>query len=136
MTYSNMWPRGEWVRRHLNWTLLLYTWLTLLPASVVMGIGVATNSEGMLWIYMLLVWCAIIWGWYLMVWNLRHKGRRLWNLLYLLIPWVGGIVFLCISNRDQLAVDKAKGKAEGEERKRVAEEYWKGHEEPKIPGGY
>jgi len=45
--------------------------------------------------------------WYLLVWNLKHKGRSLRNLLYLLIPFgIGPIVFLFVSNQEQLAREK------------------------------
>ena len=53
MTYSNMWPKGDWARRHLNWALILYSGLALLL------------------VYVILI--------------------------------VGGIVFLCTSNKDQMA---------------------------------
>lgn len=71
MTYSNMWPKGDWARRHLNWALILYSGLALLP------------------VYVILI--------------------------------VGGIVFLSISNKDQMA----KENLEREERERYREEYWK-----------
>lgn len=120
MTYSNMWPRGEWVRRHLNWTLILYA-LLIYPILIPIFILVeTTGSED--WFYLMFLELPWIVGvWYLMVWNLKHKGRSLWNLLYLLIPWVGGIVFLCISNKDQMA----KENLEREERERYREEYLK-----------
>lgn len=103
MTYSNMWPRGNWVRRHLNWTLLLCTWLALMPYLVVLMIGASRGGDAIMGVGVALAFLAVFWGWYLMVWNLRHKGRSLWNLLYVLIPWVGGVVFLCVRSRGQLA---------------------------------
>jgi len=102
ITYSNMWPRGDWARRHLNWALILYSCLALLPFYVVVVVGGLLGSDAVIGVGAVFAFLAVFWGWYLLVWNLRHKGRSLWNLLYLLIPWVGGIVFLCVSNRDQL----------------------------------
>ena len=117
MTCSNMWPRGDWARRHLNWALILYSWLALMPYLVVLMIGASLGSDAIMGIGVALALPAVIWGWYLMVWNLRHKGRSLWNMLYALIPWVGGIVFLCVRNRDQLLWDAGvRG-----ERERVAD---------------
>ena len=114
MTYSNMWPRGSWVRRHLNWTLVLF-YFAIFPIFFFMFILIeATGSEDWFCIMFLdLPW--IVGVWYLVVWNLKHKGRSLWNLLYLFIPWVGWIVFLCVSNRDQLATERA----EREEREKL-----------------
>ena len=123
MTYSNMWPRGNWARRHLNWALVLYSWLALMPYFVVLMIGGSLGSDAIMGIGVAFALPAMFWGWYLMVWNLKHKGRSLWNILYLLIPWVGGIVFLCVGNRDQLADEIAKR----EEHEKGIEEYWKEH---------
>jgi hypothetical protein len=61
------------------------------------------------------------------VWNLKHKGRSLFNLFYLLIPFgIGGIIFLCIGNKEQLAEERMKE----EKKKKELDDYWKEH------GGY
>ncbi len=38
-------------------------------------------------------------------WILKWKGRSLWNLLWLVIPWVGIFVFLALANRREETVD-------------------------------
>lgn len=230
MTYSNMWPRGGWVRSHLNWTLVLFGWLLpsfllivwilTLPSSAtsadleiyldancttpwdstnipdmnelswsapdeygwesssfsvyVKNIGERTieveaksyedltrvpltgfgassavamlnpgetkflvikvsqslrvssiaSSEPEVYfhfsevqddavhpVFWVLYATFTIWFLYLLVWNVRHKGRRLWNLLYLLIPSIGFIVFLCVNNRDQLSTPEWKAES-------------------------
>ena len=121
MIYSNLWPNGDWARRHLNWALILYSWLALIPGYSVLFAGALSDAPALTDISLILFVPTILWAWYLSVWNLKHKGRSMWNLLYLLIPWIGGIVFLCVSNRDDLA----KEKAEREEREKYREEYWK-----------
>ena len=108
MTYSNLWPNGGWSRRHLNWGLILYGWLVIIPGYLVMFVAVGTENASLTVFSVVLFSGAVVWGWYLLVWNLKHKGRSLWNLLYLLIPWIGGIVFLCVSNREQLAKEKSE----------------------------
>lgn len=103
MTYSNMWPRGEWTQRHLNWAMILYSLLAFVPYCVVLVAGVVAEVDAIVYGALVPAFGAVIWCCYLMVWNLRHKGRSLWNLLYILIPYVGEIVFLCVGNRGQLA---------------------------------
>jgi len=83
--------------------------------------SITPDDSGSIAIVVLMSCTLVGWQWYLSVWNLKHKGRSLWNLLYLLIPYIGGIIFLCISNKDQLA----KENAEREEREKYQEEYWK-----------
>ena len=131
MAYSNMWPRNEWALKHLNWALVLYPLLAYIPFFIVMVVLVsaAPDNSGSITIIVLLSCALVGWGWYLSVWNLKHKGRSLWNLLYLFIPWIGGIVFLCVGNKDQLA----KEKAEREESEKNSEEYRKRAEAEK-PG--
>jgi len=73
-----------------------------------MMIGAYLGSNATMDVGVVLAIPAVFWGWYLMVWNLKHKGRSSWNMLYVLIPWAGGIVFLCVSNRDQLADEIAR----------------------------
>lgn len=121
MTYSNLWPNNGWSRRHLNWSLILYSWPALIPAYLVLFAVEESENGALLAFSIILIILAVLWGWYLAVWNLKHKGRSLWNLLYLLIPYVGGIVFLCVNNKDQLA----KENAEKKEREKYQEEYWK-----------
>ena len=109
MMYSNLWPKGEWFVKHLNWTVVLY-WLLAIPLSwaVLIALVVLPESEDIvfaMWTVFGIIW--LVGSWYLLVWNLKHKGRSLFNLFYVLIPWVDGIVFQCVRNRDQLAEDKA-----------------------------
>jgi len=133
MTYSNMWPRNEWALKHLNWALVLYPLLAYIPFLIVMLflVSAAPDNSGSITIIVLLSCALVVWGWYLSVWNLKHKGRSLWNLLYLLIPWIGGIVFFCISSKDQLD----KENLEREEREKYREEYWKRVEAEKQDKG-
>ena len=106
MTYSNMWPRGGWFLRHLNWTLILGVYLVCVLFYVfVAAVGVDEVATSVFGVFGILF---IIWFCYLVVWNLKHKGRSLWNLLYLLIPQFGFIVFLCVNNRDQLDAKRAE----------------------------
>jgi len=123
MTYSNMWPRNEWALRLFNWAWVLYPLLAYIPFFMIMVIllSVAPDDTGSIAIVVLMSFALVGWQWYLSVWNLKHKGRSLWNLLYLLIPYIGGIIFLFISNKDQLA----KENAEREESEKYQEEYWK-----------
>ena len=95
VTFSNLPPRDKWSRKHLNWSLVLYDFLMFIPMNIAFIVG----AEGLAIGFMVMAFGL---GWYLLVWNLEHKGRSLWNLLYLFIPWVGGIIFLCVRNRHQL----------------------------------
>ncbi len=108
MTHSILWPNGDWAKEHLNWALIIYSALALIPGYAVLFAGAVSGDLALIDISLILLIPASIWTWYLLGWNLKHKGRSLWNLLYLLIPYVGGIVFLCISNRDDLAREKAE----------------------------
>ena len=106
MGTTNMRPRNDWMLKHLNWTLVLF-FLLIYPVFIITFILVETTGNED-WFYLMfldLPWIAGIW--YLLVWNLKHKGRSLWNLLYLLLPF-GAIVFLCVRNQEQLAKEKAE----------------------------
>ena len=102
MAYSGMWPRNNWALRHLNWAYLLYP----IPLYILWVVVVTATQH--LWevnvawgILLLLTGLGItVWGWYLAVWNLKHKGQGLWNLLWLLIPYIGSVIFLCLGNRN------------------------------------
>lgn len=131
--YSNLPPKGEWFVKHLNWTVILYWFLAALIFWVLIFVlsVVIVNEDAVfaLWSILGIVYLSGLI--YLLVWNVKHKGRSAFNLFYILIPFgIGWIVFLCINNRDQLA----KEKAEDEERESYAEEYWKEHGgKPDIP---
>lgn len=128
--YSNLWPNGEWFRKHLNWTVVLW-WLAVLLMYWILVIFVAASEELAddvalgFWsaIYLVFAFAGAVSLWYLLVWNLRHKGRSLFNLFYLLIPWIGGIVFLYIKDREQLAEEKMRE----EKRKKELDDYWEEH---------
>ena len=117
MTYSNMWPRGNWASTHLNWTLVLFSWLSILPLYLIVFLS---DNE---YLTLPFLFLSIVLQWYLSVWNLKHKGRSLKNLLYLLIPWVGFIFFLCVSNQAQLAVETDRTRKQ----KQDLDEYKKEH---------
>jgi len=107
MSYSNMYPRGSWALKHLNWAFILYSWLALLPVYVILLTGSHLGNDIVLFIGIMGCFLAVVSSWYLAVWNLKHKGRSLWNLLYLLLGGIGSIIFLCVQNRDQLALEDA-----------------------------
>ena len=104
MAHSNMWPRGDWFTRHLNRTVVLYYLLGVCLGA--MFLAFADEEMG----YILFEALGVVWLGgllYLLVWSLKHKGRSLCNLLYLLIPGgIGFIVLLFVSNQEQLAGDK------------------------------
>jgi len=96
MTHSNIWPTNEWALKHLNWAWILYPVLLYIPLLIIAIIFQPNDT-------LLIILACLYIGFhiYLSVWNLKHKGRRLWNLLYLIMPF-GEIIFLCISNKEQL----------------------------------
>ncbi|KKM05680.1 hypothetical protein LCGC14_1751670 [marine sediment metagenome] len=102
MTYSNLWPKNEWALRHLNWTWVLYPLIVYIPLIIVF---IFIPPEYIV-MFALPGFLYVGWTWYLSVWNLKHKGRSAWNLLYFLLPYIGSIVFLCILNKDQQREDE------------------------------
>jgi len=107
--YSNLYPKGKWFIKHLNWTVVLY-WLLGFPLSwfFIFGLSMTTTDEDIVfgaWAILGIVWLTGLL--YILVWNLKYKGRSLFNLFYLLIPFgIGFITFLCINNREQLAKEQ------------------------------
>ena len=104
VTFSNLPPRDKWSRKHLNWSLVLYGWLVYIPMCIAMIVGIESLAIG----FMVMAFGL---GWYLLAWNLEHKGRSLWNLLYTFIPYVGVIIFLFIRNQHQLEELRKQEKA-------------------------
>ena len=106
MPVSKMWPTNAWSLRHLNWSLVLYSWLVAIPFYLFAFVwalwaegSAAESATAETIILGALVICAVACSLYLPIWYLRHKGRSLWNLLYLLIPYISGIIFLCLDNK-------------------------------------
>ena len=112
VTFSNLMPRNDWSRRHLNWALVLYSSVLCVICVASMVFGSLANPEAYVYYLYSAMIPYVVFLCYLCVWNLRHKGRSLWNLLYLLIPQIGGIIFLCVRSRVQLVEDR-----KGEDRK-------------------
>jgi hypothetical protein len=98
---SNLWPTG-WFADHLNWTVVLFPAVFLSVCFVsgfIIGLIAPDTTDSVLepWINVLTVLYFI--GFiYLLVWNIIHKGRSLWHLLWLLTGW-GTIVILCLANK-------------------------------------
>lgn len=124
--YSNLPPKSEWYIKHLNWVVVLYWWLTipLYIVTIIVGSMFGDSVSFNLWLASWIIWLAGMF--YMLIWNLKHKGRSAFNIFYLLLPF-GSIIFLCISNREQLEQDKH----ERQERDKYLEEYWKEHGDKK-----
>ena len=100
-TYSKMWPRYKWLLRHLDWTLVLYL-LSWLPISLMITmLSNVVGGEGASIIYLFTFYLWLVGLYYLMIWNLKHKGRSKWNLSYIFVPFIGFLIFLCISDKKQ-----------------------------------
>ena len=98
----------SWFSRHLNWSFVL----GLLVANIVAGIvGFLTFFLLFLlfpygsWetlevpVRVVVTLLCLVWTFLVGSWVLKHKGRSQWNLLWLLLPWIGLIVFLFLENR-------------------------------------
>ena len=81
----------NWFKRHLNWTILIVFVIGLiLPFSI--GFAGMEILSIILFIFqavILIIACA---------WVLKQKGRSLWNLLWLLVGWLGIFLFLGMDN--------------------------------------
>ena len=100
MTHSNLWPNNNWSKKHLNWSLILYSWIVSIPAYAFIFVE---DDLG----YILGMVIVVILSYYLVIWNLKHKGRSAWNIFWQLVPYLGSIIILCIKNQEQLAEEKA-----------------------------
>jgi hypothetical protein len=102
---TNMWPRNAWALRHLNWTLILYTNLCSVP---IVGLVLLVEYQDNVVLLTSLVAATLLYiacCAYLYVWNLRRKGQSLWNMFLLLIPYIGGWIFLFLDNKLKIAQD-------------------------------
>ena len=125
VTFSNLPPRNRWSRKHLNWALVLYSMavtVVTVPIMLVSALGDNFESSQSVVLYVLFVAVNIIFQWYMCIWNLKHKGRSMQNLLYLLIPYIGGIAFLCVGNRVEMERDEEWERKDREERERYRKE--------------
>ncbi len=84
----------NWFQKHLNWTLVI----VVLAAWLLFGCGVSIASGTWLATIMFFLWVGITLG--VSAWVLREKGRSLWNLLWLGLGYVPGIIiFMCMENK-------------------------------------
>ena len=123
--HSNLPPKGKWFIKHLNWTVVLWGWLLAYPIigiSAVLEPSTVSTEDTAFNILVIVCVLYILGEWYLMIWNLRHKDRSVFNLLYLFLPF-GSIIFLCINNREQLEYERRAT----EQREKEDNEYWKEH---------
>lgn len=95
--YSNLHPKNTWFLQHLNWSAILFYLFIALPIMILSSIGDGNQS-------IILYYLSLALTLYILLWNIKHKGRSAYNLLYLLLP-VGWLVILCIRNRSQLTED-------------------------------
>ena len=105
----------NWFQRHLNYTVLL-SWVALYPLFImfifVFGFVLEPyikipDSIAYVLIWLLLIIFGLALPLFVSGWALRRKNRRLWWLLIIFVPYVGGIVFLCLENRSEWNVLKA-----------------------------
>lgn len=104
----------NWVKRHLNWSLIagiavigLFA-LLLMPLHLLVG---QDTGEAIFFGYILLSpFLALL----LTGWHLRQKGQSLVNLLWLLLVGWGIIIILCLKNKT--------GERMGGKNRRVIEE--------------
>jgi len=123
ITYSNMWPRYPSFLKSLNWTLVWYQILGMVTILLLLLPYLdSPNFPPLLGIVEVLFYIGFF---YLLVWNLKHKGRSLWNILWLLLNifGIGGIIFLCVKNQTQLRKEAEKEKEKEEKEKYTRE--WK-----------
>jgi hypothetical protein len=102
-------PRPNWFERHLNWAAII-SWIGVFPVLFVGGFatgliagaaGLEVNFDGPAGY----LWSAIFAACWLIPtngWLLKKKGRSLWHLLWLILPF-GGIVFLSLENSNEMS---------------------------------
>jgi hypothetical protein len=105
----------NWFQRHLNYTVLL-SWNAFYPIFTMFLFIFGFVLEPYLEIpdsfaYVLVGLLVVTFGLALPLlvsgWALRRKNRRLWWLLMIFVPMVGGIVLLCLENRSKNKVTSA-----------------------------
>ena len=84
----------SWFRRHLNWTIILFTAFGVIVA-VIIGLTQDTEDSGLLNVVALVFGIA---SFFVFGWVLKRKNRRMWWLLLNFIS-VGWIVFLALENK-------------------------------------
>ena len=98
----------NWFERHLNYTVLL-SWLAIYPLLIVfVAFGAFVLEPYILeepipdaFLSLFLIIFGLALPLFVSGWALRRKNRRLWWLLILFVPYVGGIIFLCLKNNSQ-----------------------------------
>lgn len=89
----------NWFQRHLNWTVVIIMCATGLVVGFISGIFGLTEE-----VPFLIMWAAQfpVFGWMLI-----KMKRRLWNLLWLIIP-LGWLILLLLENRSEQKVLEQK----------------------------
>ena len=92
----------NWFQRHLNWTMV-FAILAQLPIGYIVGLlTVLVNPYVSTAVHYAIVYLiTIAWVFVIGGWVLSEKNRSLWNLLWLIVPYIGLIVFLCLENKRQ-----------------------------------
>jgi hypothetical protein len=104
-TYSNWWPNGD-SARHVNCFDFLYSFLAPIAFVIIDSVlsnALETPDTSNILVAVIRIILLIVLGAgiiYFPLWNLKHKGRSLWNIFWLFAPF-GRIIFWCIKNRDQ-----------------------------------
>jgi len=92
--------KGNWLSRHLNWTLFLYVVVLPVPIVALYAYLVVPEPEIDLLFYVLLVFGLLYWQIIVAVWYLRNKNRSLWNIIWSFTSIIGLTVLLFLRNEN------------------------------------
>jgi len=92
--------KGNWLSKHLNWTLFLYAYI--LPSLIWVLFLMLPMNSAVLLILILLYIGLLIWLIWVTFWYLKNKSRSLWNILWHFTAIIGFIVLLVLENKNTM----------------------------------
>jgi len=96
----------NWFQRHVNLSLGLYFFAGIIVTTILVPNLAHAHASFEVFLLYLLVLLGLLF--LLDAWVLRQKGRSLYFLFFLLLGiGVAQIIYLCLSNNKQEAIDKA-----------------------------
>ena len=91
-----------WFERHLNWTIVIAFFGALLITPFIAFIFLVGTADALIVVIPVVTITVSIWV-------LRKKNRSMWNLLWLLIPYIGVFIIPLLKNKNTRAIFKVQG---------------------------
>jgi len=85
-------------KRHPNWTVF-FVWLLAVAFLNLTTYFLPIEANSNIWWLVLAITIGMVWG--ILAWNLRVKRRSLFNMFYVLIPFIGMFIVWGMGTKEE-----------------------------------